>query len=147
MDPLISQLADLCSRARTEAKWIIVPSYMVGIMMGEQLARSGNGWANLRWTTPDELARRVTGPSLVSRNVTLISDGAGPLVLMRVLLGLPVTIPAYFRGMAHHFPMAEALWHTISELRMTGLTGDALAMASWCGSPNKQAELTSLVQA
>jgi RecB family exonuclease len=147
MDPLISQLADLCSRARTEAKWIIVPSYMVGNTLGEQLARSSNGWANLRFTTPDQLARSATGPSLIARNLTLLSDGAGPLVLMRVLLGLPATIPSYFRGMAHHFPMAEALWHTISELRMTGLTGDALATASWCKSPNKQAELTALLQA
>lgn len=147
MNPLLTQLADVCVRRPSQTKWVILPSLRLGHTIAERLTRLGIAWANIRWTTPDDLAGAVAGPILLSRHVTLLSEGSGALVLMRVMLRLPATIPAYFRHMAHHAPMAEALWQTISELRMAGGCAEALDTAAWCTSTDKQRELVALIRA
>ncbi len=147
MDPLESQFAHLCRSVPTQAKWVIVPSMMLGLTLGDRLARSGVRWANLRFTTPDELARSTAAPVLLSQGQTLLSDGAGPPLVMRLLRDLPATVPVYFRNLAHHPPLAQALWQSLSDLRMAECTGADLRAAAWSESPEKAAELIALVQA
>jgi ATP-dependent helicase/nuclease subunit B len=66
---------------------------------------------------------------------------------MRLLLGLPATIPAYFRDMAHHSPMTDALWQALSQVRMAELTTAAFETAGWCTATNKQPEFAALIRA
>ena len=144
MTPFLAQLAELCRTERTRAKWVIVPTHTLGHTLGERLVHEGSGWANLRFTTPLDLALPMAAPFLVERGVDPAPDGIGPALIMRLLLELPSTVPTYFRGLAEQPPMAEALWTTMSELRMAGITAAALPREAFTGA-GKHAELQALL--
>ena len=61
LNPFLTQLAELCRTERTRAKWVIVPTHTLGHTLGERLALGGAGWANVRFTTPLDLALYVGG--------------------------------------------------------------------------------------
>src|SRR5262249_43336733 len=73
-------------------------------------------------------------------------DGIGPALIMRLLLELPSSVPAYFRGLAEQPQMAEALWATLAELRMAGIAAAALPSEAFA-SAAKHAELRALLEA
>lgn len=47
-DPFVAQLADLCAKHVTRAKWVFVPSHAIGRTIGERIALGGTNWRNLR---------------------------------------------------------------------------------------------------
>jgi RecB family exonuclease len=142
--PFLDQLAELCRAERTRAKWVIVPSHTLGHTLGERLALGGAGWTNLCVTTPFDLALPMAAPFLVARGIDPAPDGIGPALIMRLLLELPSTVPRYFRGLAEQPQMAEALWASLRELRMAGLTSAALRREAFA-NPAKHAELQALL--
>ena len=144
MSPFLAQLAELCRTERTRAKWVIVPTHTLGHTLGERLALAETGWANLRFTTPLDLALPMAAPFLVERGVDPAPDGIGPALIMRLLLELPATVPTYFRALAEQPQMAEALWATLAELRMAGITATALPRGAFA-SASKHAELRALL--
>jgi len=146
MDIFLSHLADHCRTHVTKNKWVLVPSLALGHTLGERLAWDGPGWANLRFTTPTELARQIAAPFLIAQGSTPTSDGIGPALMMRLMVGLPSPTPTYFRPMAHQPKMAAALWRAISELRMAGITATTLARSSFPAGA-KRDELTALLHA
>jgi RecB family exonuclease len=146
MNSFLSQLAELQRTERTRAKWAIVPSHSLGHTLGERLALDGGGWTNVRFTTPLHLALPMAAPFLVERGVDPAPDGIGPALIMRLLLELPSTVPAYFRELAEQPQMAEALWAAISELRMAGGTAAALPREAFTNQ-DKHAELRALLAA
>ena len=145
MSPFLAQLAELCRTERTRAKWVIVPTHTLGHTLGERLALAETGWANLRFATPLDLALPMAAPFLVERGVDPAPDGIGPALIMRLLLELPATVPTYFRGLAEQPQMAEALWATLAELRMAGITATALPPRAFA-SASKHAELRALLE-
>lgn len=144
-DPFISQLADLCAAAPTRAKWVFVPTHAIGRMIGDRLVLEGLDWANLRFVTPLDIATRMGAPFLVERGIDPSEEGLGPALIMRLLHGLPEQ-PSYFRPLAHHPAMAQALWATIRELRMAGVKPADL-VADAFGSAAKHAEMQALYRA
>src|SRR5512136_2163923 len=144
MTPFLTQLTELCRTEPTRVKWVIVPTHTLGHTLGERLALGGAGWANLRFTTALDLALPMAAPFLVERGIDPAPDGIGPALIMRLLLELPSTVPAYFRGLAEQPQMAEALWTSMAELRMAGITAAALPREAF---PNrsKHAELQALL--
>ena len=141
-DPFISQLADLCQAAPTRAKWVFVPTHAVGRMIGDRLVLEGLDWANLRFVTPLDIATRMGAPFLVERGIDPSEDGLGPALIMRLLLGLPEQ-SSYFRPLANHPAMAQALWATIRELRMAGVKPADLVAEAF-GSAAKHVEIQAL---
>ena len=144
MDPFLAQLADLQRTERTRAKWVIVPSHSLGHTLGERLGLGGPGWTNLRFATPLDLALPMAAPFLVERGIDPAPDEIGPALIMRLLLELPSTVPAYFRDLAEQPQMAEALWATIAELRMAGGTAASLPREAFANE-RKHAELAALL--
>ena len=65
--------------------------------------------------------------------------------MMRLLLDLPLE-RGYFRPLADHPTMAQALWTTVHELRMAGVRPEALKPEVF-SSPAKHAELVALLSA
>src|SRR5450759_4276871 len=118
-DPFVTQLADLCRVERTRAKWVFVPRQAIGLTLGDRLAREGCDWANLRFSTPLDIAIRMAAPFLLERGIDPSEEPLGPALMMRLLLDLPDTHD-YFRPMAEHTSMADALWRTVRELRYAG---------------------------
>ena len=144
MNLFLAQLAELCRTERARAKWVIVPTLTLGHTLGERLALGGNGWVNVRFTTPLDLALPMEAPFLVEGGVDPAPDDIGPALIMRLLLELPPTVPAYFRELAEQPQMAEALWASLAELRMTGVSAAAFPPEAFT-SAGKHAELRALL--
>src|SRR5688500_7924598 len=146
VDPFVSQLAELCRLQRTRVKWVFVPSFALGHTLGERLVLEGTEWANLRFVRPVDVALQMAAPFLLERGLDPASDGIGPALVMRLLMDLPSATPRYFRRLAEQPRMAEALWTTMRELRMAGLTADDVRADAF-GNADKAAELKALVAA
>lgn len=145
-DPFVAQLAEICRAEPTRAKWVLVPAHAIGLTLGDRLAREGCDWANLRFTTPLDIAVRMAAPFLLERGIDPSEETLGPALLMRLLLDLPDTY-SYFRPMAGHTSMADALWLTVRELRYAGVRASDLAARPFGEAPEKKAELVALLAA
>jgi len=84
-------------------------------------------------------------PFLVERDIDPSEEELGPALMMRLLLALPRE-GGYFRPLAEHPTLAQALWTTVRELRMAGLDPDALTPVAF-DSLAKHAELVALLRA
>ncbi|RPJ70533.1 MAG: hypothetical protein EHM24_15205, partial [Acidobacteria bacterium] len=146
LDPFLRHLEDLCRSQPTRAKWVFVPAHAVGLTLGTRLARDSRGWANLRFVTPLDVATRMAAPFLLDRGLDPSEERLGPALVMRLLLALPEG-NGYFRAMAEHTSMAEALWRAIRELRYAGLRAADLALTPFTGIAAKQGELAQLLAA
>jgi ATP-dependent helicase/nuclease subunit B len=144
MDPFLDQLGRLCHAEPTRAKWVFVPSHAVGRTLGERLGLEGTNWANLRFVPPLDVALQMAAPSLVDRGLDPAPDLLGPAVVLRLLLELPATTPSYFRPLAEHPKMADALWATMRELRLAGVRVADLRRGAFA-SAAKQVELEALL--
>src|SRR5688572_20693458 len=141
--PFVEQLAELCRSEITRTKWVLVPTHAVGRTLGERLVREGTDWVNLRFTTPLEIATRMGAPFLVEQGIDPSEDGLGPALMMRLLMELPEE-GGYFRPLADQPSMGEALWATVRELRMAGLSSADLKPEAFTSS-EKHGELRSLM--
>src|SRR5512137_866819 len=120
-DPFVVHLASLCRTHPTRAMWVFVPAHSIGLTLGDRLAREGCDWANLRFVTPLDIATRMAAPFLLERGIDPSEEPLGPALMMRLLLDLPEK-EGYFRPMAQHSSMADALWRTVRELRYAGVS-------------------------
>lgn len=145
MRAFVEHLADVCRREPTRAKWVIVPTHALGRTIAERLVREGTPWANLRFVTPLDLALRMGAPYLIERGIDPSEEQLGPALMMRLLLGLDDT-HQYFRPLAHEPQLAAALWTTVRELRLAGLTAADLRPEHF-DSAAKHAELQALLSA
>src|SRR3954453_11136795 len=145
MDPFVQQLASLCRAHVTRSKWVFVPTPPLGRTIGERIALDGTNWLNLRFVTPLDIALRMGAPFLVERGIDPSEEGLGPALMMRLLLDLPEE-DGYFRPLATQPTMAQALWTTVRELRMAGVTSGDLKPDAFEVS-RKYAELRALLTA
>jgi RecB family exonuclease len=145
VDPFVDQLIRLCTAYPTRAKWVLVPTHAIGRTLGERIALGGTNWLNLRFVTPLDIALRMGAPFLVERGIDPSEEGLGPALMMRLLLDLPLE-RGYFRPLADHPTMAQALWTTVRELRMAGVRPAALNPEAF-SSGIKHAELVALLSA
>ncbi|MEP7310498.1 MAG: PD-(D/E)XK nuclease family protein [Acidobacteriota bacterium] len=143
MDPFVAQLACLCTTHRTRAKWVFVPTHAIGRTLGDRLVLEGTDWANLRFVTPLDIALLMGAPFLVERGIDPSEEELGPALMMRLLLELPVQ-GGYFRPLADHPTLAQALWTTVRELRMSGV-GPEVLTPNVFSSPAKRAEIVALL--
>ncbi len=145
-DPLIDHLAELCRRHPTRAKWVIVPAHAAGLTLADRLAREGTSWVNLRIVTPFDLATRMAAPFLLEQGLEPSEEGLGGALVMRLLADLPGK-DGYFRPMARHASMGDALWRTIRELRYAGVSAAQLAERPFAAIAAKKVELVELLRA
>jgi ATP-dependent helicase/nuclease subunit B len=145
MDPFVDQLARLALEQPTRGKWVFVPTHAIGWTLGERIALEGTNWLNLRFVTPLQIALRMGAPFLVERGIDPSEEGLGAALMMRLLLDLPLE-RGYFRPLANHPTMAQALWTTVRELRMAGVRAVDLNPQAF-SSPDKHAELVALLSA
>jgi ATP-dependent helicase/nuclease subunit B len=142
---LLAQLADVCRRWPTRAKWLIVPRHPAGLALTDRLARQAGGWANLRVVTPLDLAIRMAAPHLLERGITPSEESLGPALVMRLLRDVDAR-PGYFHEFVDQPSLAAALWRAIRELRFAGLTSASLPASAFASSA-KHAELVGLLAA
>jgi hypothetical protein len=145
VDPFVDQVKRLCVAHPTRSKWIFVPTHAIGRTLCERIALEGTNWLNLRFVTPLDIALPMGAPFLVERGIDPSEDGLGPALMMRLLLDLPLK-GGYFRPLADHPTMAQALWATVRELRVAGIRPEALRPKVFSSSA-KYAELVALLLA
>src|SRR5580765_2966970 len=145
MDHFVQQLASLCRQHVTRSKWVFVPTHALGRTLGERIALTGTNWLNLRFVTPLDIALRMGAPFLVERGIDPSEEGLGSALIMRLLLDFPEE-GGYFRSLADQPTMAQALWATVRELRMAGVTARQIPLAAFA-SPPKHKELRALMTA
>ena len=63
----IQQLAQLCNAHPLARKVVLVPSVQAGSALGSALARSGTSWINVRFATPEDIAREISEPGLIAQ--------------------------------------------------------------------------------
>ncbi len=146
MEPLLQQIGEFMQDEPAGTRWILVPTLAAGHTLGERLARGGFAWANLRFTTPLDLASRIAGRVLGLRRMTGMDPGIGPALLLQLLLDLPAEVPQYFRKIVDQPGVAEALWKAVSDFRLAGLSFADLRPEAFT-SREKQAELGALLEA
>ena len=145
-DPFLNQLAEICRTQPTRAKWVLMPAHAIGHTVGERLALEAGSWANVRFRTPFDLALETAAPFLVERDINPIGDDLGAPLMMRLLRELPDSVPSYFRHLAAHPTMGAALWASMVELRLAGLSARDLSPDAF-EHPAKHAELQALLAA
>ena len=128
-DPFVDQLAAFAARIPRARNGFLIHT-AVGRTIGERIALEGTSWLNLRFVTPLDVALRMGAPFLVERGIDPSEEDLGPALMMRLLLDLPLE-GGYFRPLAGHPTLAEALWTIVRELRMAGLGPDALIPAAF----------------
>ena len=143
VDPFLEQLKKLCRQFPTRSKWVFVPTHAIGHTLGERLVLEGTNWLNVRFVTPLDIALRMGAPFLVERGIDPSEEDLGPALMMRLLMELPPG-KGYFRPLANHPTLAQALWSTVRELRMAGV-GPAQIAAAAFDSPLKHAEIVALL--
>src|SRR3982751_5600870 len=143
MDPFVEQLKGLCAAYPTRSKWVFVPTHAIGRTLGDRLVLEATDWANLRFVTPLDIALRMGAPFLVERGIDPSEEELGPALMMRLLLELPQE-GGYFRPLAGHPTLAQAMWTTVRELRMAGVRAEALTPNVF-SSAAKHAELLALL--
>jgi ATP-dependent helicase/nuclease subunit B len=134
MDPFVAQLHEICRQFPTRAKWVFVPTHALGRTLGDRLVLEGRDWANLRFVTPVDVAVRMAAPFLVERGIDPSEEGLGPALIMQLLLARTEG-DGYFRPLASQPPLAQALWATIRELRLAGVSAGDVA-AAWPTTAN-----------
>lgn len=125
-DPFVEQLKRFCREHPYRAKWVLVPSPSLGWTLGERLVLEGCDWVNLRFTTPFQLALEAAAPHLLGQGIHPCPDALGPGLLQNLLLALPEEDDGHFRPLILQPGLAQALWATLSEFRLTGLPAEAL---------------------
>lgn len=145
VDPFVEQLKQLCAAHPTRCKWVIVPMHATGRTLGERLALEGTNWLNLRFVTPLDIASHGRAVPCGTqyrpfrgRTGTCVDDAPPPRSSAARWLLLPRS--------ADHPTMAQALWTTVRELRMTGVRSDSLRPEIF-SSAAKHAELVASLSA
>ena len=110
----------LCGPIPPDRSGSSCPTHAIGRTLGDRLVLEGTDWANLRFVTPLDIALRMGAPFLVERGIDPSEEELGPALMMRLLLDLPLE-GGYFRPLADHPTLAQALWATVRELRMAGV--------------------------
>ena len=145
MDPFVAQLKEICAAHPTRAKWVFVRSHAIGRTIGDRLVIEGTNWGNLRFVTPLDIALRMGAPFLVEQGIDPSEEGLGPALMMKLLIGLPAS-HTYFRPLGDQPTLAAALWSTLRELRLAGVTSADIEKTSFA-SAAKHDEMVALVKA
>jgi hypothetical protein len=142
----LDQIADACRRESRRAKWVIVPTHALGHTLGDRLALQAGAWGNLRFRTLADLALETAGPALAAAGVAPMAPELGPPLVLRLLVDLPAETPAHFRPLATEPRMAGALWRSLGDLRLAGVTAASFDRSALDHS-GKAAELHALLEA
>ena len=123
----LHQLTTFCADHRITPKIVFVPSIQAGTALGVALARSGTDWINLRFSTPEDLARDLVEP-------TFIADGWMPLPkdadlvefapILREYLSNPDNV--FFKNQPYSQGLLRTIHRTLRALRISGTSPEAL---------------------
>ena len=147
MNRTIKELAEICEKNRLTEKLLFVPAHSVGHQVGQWIAKSGRPWVNLRIQTTAGFAAEMSFTELTRTGIRFIQSDERLAVVEDLF-----RTNAYWKSGARYFGKApdvpgvvKALSNTIHELRMAGLTPDAIDASAFLVA-EKGRELTALLK-
>lgn len=127
MNLFLSSLAIIGEKYLFQDKYLVVPGYQAGNVLCKGLIQSGVNWVNLRPETPTGLALRIAGEHLARHRISVLSGNLSLIIVEELLQKLQEEGNLrYFAGQNITQGLAAALSSAISELRMCGISSDAL---------------------
>jgi len=123
----IKQLADLCSDHPVTPKTVFVPSVQAGVALGTALAREGTNWINLRFSTPEDIAREISEPGFLADGWSPLPKDADLIELVPIVtdfLSSPANI--YFRNQPFSHGLLRSIHRTLRALRIAGTRPETL---------------------
>ncbi|MBI4348098.1 MAG: PD-(D/E)XK nuclease family protein [Elusimicrobia bacterium] len=142
-DPFLSALADICRAHKTRRKILLLPNPGHGVAALERLARSGFAWANVVVRSPAAYAAELLAGWSLDR--VPMPEGVGP-ALVALILSRDVPKKSRLAGLAASPGASAAVWRTIRDVRLAGLTSKDLDAEHFL-VPQRWRELKELLAA
>ena len=122
MKNLLNVLGRFCEDHLLDEKIFIVPSYLTGHQIGEDLARSGSSWVNLRFVTLPSLAMEIAGTELSSKGQKQISGTALRVLINHIFRELKEGSElVYYKCLEAQAGIIDAISRSIRDLRAAGI--------------------------
>jgi RecB family exonuclease len=123
MNKTIQALSDVIKENPLEEKLLFIPSYSIGHQVGEDLARSGTPWINLRVTTPSDYAQEIVSLELSAQGIRLIGPYERLIIVEKLYRDSAGSgrKDRYFEGAEEIPGILKCLARAIHEVRMAGL--------------------------
>jgi len=119
---LLNFLGRFCADHLLDEKIFIVPSYLTGHQIGEDLARSGSSWINLQFVTLPSLAVEIAGIELSSQGQQQISGTATRVLINRIFRELKEGSElVYYRDLEAQAGIIDAISRSIRDSRAAGI--------------------------
>ncbi len=147
---VVRQLAQLCIDHPLQTKILLVPGVRAGNDLTTALARSGQGWTNLRVTTPILLAAEEAEPQMAVRNGRRLQPEGGRRLVEGLLAAWPDEERRYFRSAVGQAQvdrgLAPSLYATLDAMRLAGVLPEHVVnLADGEGKPgDKAADLATI---
>ncbi|MCH2662874.1 PD-(D/E)XK nuclease family protein [bacterium] len=123
----IQQLAQLCNAHPLARKVVLVPSVQAGSALGAALARSGTSWINVRFATPEDIAREISEPGLIAQGWRPLPKDADLIELAPILRAYLVrSNNVYFRNQTFSQGLLRSIHRTLRALRISGTSAKSL---------------------
>ena len=121
MNVFTQSLADVCKTELLGEKWLVSPSLRVGNQWIESVARSGQACLNVHVKTLLSLAVDLAAPQMAERGATFAPAHACVLIIESVLREVRPQLQ-YLRDLEPSTQLAEAIWHSVHSLRLSGIS-------------------------
>jgi hypothetical protein len=147
MNRTIKEIAEICEKNRLTEKLLFVPAHSVGYQIAQWLAKSGTPWVNLRIATSAGFAAETCFTELTRVGIRFIDSDERLAVVEDLFRANDYwKCGARYFGKASEVPgLVKALSNTIHELRMAGLTPDAIDASAFLVAEKGQ-ELIALLK-
>lgn len=136
---MFNKLLEIIKKYPVQNKILLQSASMSGTILIDRICREQGGVINLRPLTVQGLALQIAEMELSVRNLSLLPDGGGSLIIQNIL---PAT--GYYKIDPTMPGLPESLWNSIAELRLAGLPSSELRTAE-VEPPGKSASLADLL--
>lgn len=126
LNRLTLALGEACRHRPTEPKLLVAPALRTGYQWLDAVAASGRPVVNVQVTTLAQLARRAADPALERDGLTMLGACRAEVILAGILDRLRREGAGYLTRLEPNRSLLGALRRSIEELRLAGLSADAL---------------------
>ncbi|EEG79081.1 PD-(D/E)XK nuclease family protein [Dethiobacter alkaliphilus] len=145
MNILLKTLAQICRTHKIQEKLLLCNTLSTGHQLLESLSKENVPWLNLRPVTPLELATEQAKPMLLTKNITIPTEGQLLFLLEEILQQMRANSQLqYFAELHNQNSLTRVLYPTIKELRLTGITASQLNESSFV-DPCKGQEIITVL--
>ncbi len=127
MNPLITELANICRDYPVNTKWLLAPSLRIGFQWLDAVTRSGQPVLNVRVKTLQHAALDLVMPELRQQGLTYLGRLRTELLVSSIFVKLKESGQGYFTVLEPSPGLIQALMSTIGDMRLSGIKATDLS--------------------